>query len=494
MQSRNGGWGAFDTDNTARVPEPHPVRRHGGDDRSADRGPDRPPARADGQPRLRPRLRPRAGARTRSCCRTQRADGSWWGRWGANFIYGTWSVARRPARHRRGPRRAARAPRGRVAARRTRTPTAAGARRSRSYDDETLAGRGVSHAVADGVGAARPARRRRSDVGDAVVRGVEHLLATQRADGGWDEDEFTGTGFPRHFYLRYWMYRDYFPLMALGPVPRATGGADDERPRRGHRPARRVPAALRAAARPSGRSARRAGGEDPRRARRARDGGGAAVGGRGHARRQRRRARLPPGRGAARRDRPARRRHRDRRRPRQADRHLPARPARPAAELPHLRGQARLLRRHRRRHAGRRLDPLAAPPAAARRWSSRPTSRATTSARAPSSRRARGRRRWWSSEEPRLLRLGPTTGRVRAQRLRLLAPARSPRGAGRRQVLARLLSRRAARRGGRLPLGAERSGRRRRCSSASRRSSTTRRSPRWRTRRTGGWWRTNRRG
>ena len=50
----------------------------------------------------------------------------------------------------------------------------------------------------------------------AVRRGVEHLLDTQRADGGWDETQFTGTGFPRHFYLRYWMYRDYFPLMALG--------------------------------------------------------------------------------------------------------------------------------------------------------------------------------------------------------------------------------------------------------------------------------------
>ena len=98
------------------------------------------------------------------------------------------------------------------------------------------------------------------------------------------------------------------------------------------------------------------------------------------------------------------------------------------------------------------------------------------------------------SEAPRLLRLGPDDRRVRAQRLRLLAAARAPRGAGRRQVLARLLSRRAARRGGRLPLGAERPGRRRRCSSASRRSSTTRRSRRWRTRRTAGWSRTKRRG
>jgi len=45
---------------------------------------------------------------------------------------------------------------------------------------------------------------------------VQYLIDTQRPDGGWDETEFTGTGFPKVFYLEYTMYRDYFPLMALG--------------------------------------------------------------------------------------------------------------------------------------------------------------------------------------------------------------------------------------------------------------------------------------
>jgi len=51
---------------------------------------------------------------------------------------------------------------------------------------------------------------------EAIDRGVEWLVQTQTADGTWEERPWTGTGFPRHFYLRYHMYRHYFPLMALG--------------------------------------------------------------------------------------------------------------------------------------------------------------------------------------------------------------------------------------------------------------------------------------
>jgi squalene-hopene/tetraprenyl-beta-curcumene cyclase len=54
----------------------------------------------------------------------------------------------------------------------------------------------------------------------AVESGVQYLLDTQRDDGGWDEEEFTGTGFPRVFYLRYHLYCIYFPLMALSRVAR----------------------------------------------------------------------------------------------------------------------------------------------------------------------------------------------------------------------------------------------------------------------------------
>jgi squalene-hopene/tetraprenyl-beta-curcumene cyclase len=52
--------------------------------------------------------------------------------------------------------------------------------------------------------------------GEAVRRGVDYLGDTQRADGGWDEDYFTGTGFPGDFYLNYHLYRMVFPLSALG--------------------------------------------------------------------------------------------------------------------------------------------------------------------------------------------------------------------------------------------------------------------------------------
>ena len=58
---------------------------------------------------------------------------------------------------------------------------------------------------------------------DAVRRGVRYLLHAQEEDGGWNEPEFTGTGFPRVFYLRYHLYRIYFPLMALGRYARLTG-------------------------------------------------------------------------------------------------------------------------------------------------------------------------------------------------------------------------------------------------------------------------------
>ncbi len=156
--------------------------------------------------------------------RTQRADGSWWGRWGVNFIYGTWSVLDGLAaigEDLRAPyvRRAVEWLRARQNADGGWGETVA------SYDDESLAGKGESTAsqtawallglmAADG--GASP----------AVQRGIDYLVRTQGAEGTWSERLFTGTGFPRHFYLRYHLYRHYFPLMALGRYARLTGGEE----------------------------------------------------------------------------------------------------------------------------------------------------------------------------------------------------------------------------------------------------------------------------
>ena len=89
----------------------------------------------------------------------------------------------------------------------------------RSYDEPSLRGSGegtasqTAWAVLGLLAAGRVAR-------EATARGIESLLHNQQADGTWDESQFTGTGFPRVFYLKYHLYRIYFPLMALSRYAR----------------------------------------------------------------------------------------------------------------------------------------------------------------------------------------------------------------------------------------------------------------------------------
>ncbi len=100
-----------------------------------------------------------------------------------------------------------------------------------SYDDPSLKGTGESTASQTAwgtmgllavLGPADP----------AVRRGVAWLVAHQAADGAWDEPQFTGTGFPKVFYLKYHLYRHYFPLMALGRYRRHAAGEEGKtRPR-----------------------------------------------------------------------------------------------------------------------------------------------------------------------------------------------------------------------------------------------------------------------
>jgi squalene-hopene/tetraprenyl-beta-curcumene cyclase len=144
----------------------------------------------------------------------QEKNGSWFGRWGVNYIYGTWQVlvgldAVGVARREPAVRRAVRWLMD------VQNADGGWGESCRSYDEPSLAGVGPSTASQTawailGLLAAGEAKS------PEVRAGVEYLVGAQDADGGWSEEPFTGTGFPRVFYLKYHLYSLYFPLMALG--------------------------------------------------------------------------------------------------------------------------------------------------------------------------------------------------------------------------------------------------------------------------------------
>lgn len=221
MQSRNGGWASFDRDNTSRIVNTIPF---------CDFGEVTDPPSEDVTAHVVEWLttaRPDATAAIRRGVRylesTQYSDGPWFGRWGVNFIYGTGAVL--PALRAAGMpptdercRRAVRWLRDRQNA------DGGWGEVCESYADDTLRGRGPSTAsqTAWALLALLAAGEAESD---AVRRGVEYLLRTQREQGDWEEPWFTGTGFPRDFMLKYHLYRVYFPLMALGRYRAALTGA-----------------------------------------------------------------------------------------------------------------------------------------------------------------------------------------------------------------------------------------------------------------------------
>ena len=144
---------------------------------------------------------------------TQDDDGSWYGRWGVNYIYGTWQVLR--------GLRAIRADmtqdwilRGRDWLESCQNEDGGWGETCATYDAPVLKGKGESTASQTawalmGICACGDLDR------PSVQRGLRYLLTTQRSDGAWNEPQITGTGFPGVFYLKYDMYRQNFPLMAL---------------------------------------------------------------------------------------------------------------------------------------------------------------------------------------------------------------------------------------------------------------------------------------
>ena len=153
--------------------------------------------------------------------REQEADGSWFGRWGVNYIYGTSGVLSAlnliaPTRCREQIQH------GAAWLVSCQNPDGGWGETCASYDDPTLKGTGVSTAsqTAWALIGIMAASESQFAARSSIDRGIEYLLNTQHSDGTWDEAQFTGTGFPRHFYLKYHLYQQYFPLQALARYSR----------------------------------------------------------------------------------------------------------------------------------------------------------------------------------------------------------------------------------------------------------------------------------
>ncbi|MFJ5293655.1 squalene--hopene cyclase [Streptomyces sp. NPDC088348] len=212
MQSKDGGWGAFDADNTSPFPNRLPF---------CDFGEVIDPPSADVTGHVVEMLAvegkahdPRTRRGVEWLLAEQEATGAWFGRWGVNYIYGTGSVV--PALT------AAGLPVSHPAIRRAVTwlesvqnEDGGWGEDLRSYKEEAWIGHGAStpSQTAWALLALLAAGERENK---AVERGVTWLAETQRQDGAWDEPYFTGTGFPWDFSINYNLYRQVFPLTALG--------------------------------------------------------------------------------------------------------------------------------------------------------------------------------------------------------------------------------------------------------------------------------------
>ncbi|HJZ61933.1 MAG TPA: squalene--hopene cyclase [Miltoncostaeaceae bacterium] len=212
MQSSNGGWGSFDVDNDRRVMAQFPV---------CDFGETLDPPTEDVTAHVIEALvmsgLPADDGTIRRAVdylkREQRPDGSWWGRWGVNHIYGTGAVL--PALAAVGEDMSAPYVTRAVDWLAERQNADGGwGERCESYADPELAGRGPS--TASQTAWALLALLAAAPDHPAVAAGVGYLVETQTAEGGWEEDHFTGTGFPGDFMIKYHLYRLYFPLTALG--------------------------------------------------------------------------------------------------------------------------------------------------------------------------------------------------------------------------------------------------------------------------------------
>jgi len=227
FQCKDGGWAAFDRDCTKGVLEKVPF---------ADHNAMLDPECADITARILELLgyegysveHPQVQKALRFVREHQEEDGSWYGRWGVNYIYGTWQVLRGL----RALQLNMHEPwllKARDWIESVQHEDGGWGERCNTYDDPVFKGQGPSTASQTawalmGLCAFDEPER------PSIVRGIEYLVRMQNQDGSWTEHETTGTGFPKVFYLKYDMYRNSWPLLALAVYRRMivqSNGAPD---------------------------------------------------------------------------------------------------------------------------------------------------------------------------------------------------------------------------------------------------------------------------
>ncbi len=153
--------------------------------------------------------------------REQDESGAWWGRWGVNYVYGTWQVL--TGLRAVGQDMSSEYVRRAVDwLRSVQKSDGSFGESCDSYEDSSLKGKGESTASQTAWGAM--ALMAAVDANDPAVKwAINWLLEHQGTDGNWEEQFYTGTGFPKVFYLKYHLYRLYFPVTAMGRYTRRAG-------------------------------------------------------------------------------------------------------------------------------------------------------------------------------------------------------------------------------------------------------------------------------
>lgn len=222
MQNRDGGWGAFDRDNNRGILCNIPFADHNA---MID------PSTADVTARVLECLgrfgwtaeHPAVQRGVQFLLKDQCKDGSWFGRWGVNYIYGTSGVLR--ALETVSLTAQSYCQRAVAWLRAVQKPDGSFGESLRSYDAPSTKGQGPSTPSQTAWGLIGLLAG--ADIHDsAITKAVSFLLSQQNTDGSWSEADFTGTGFPGVFYLKYHLYRNSFPLYALARYHNQSRGAE----------------------------------------------------------------------------------------------------------------------------------------------------------------------------------------------------------------------------------------------------------------------------